>query len=114
MKLLAKEVRLHFCPATVTCRHPCGEFPPAPATQNEKVAARQWTTRAGRMLLLAGLFGLAAAVAGVLASTLRPGLATGPLVVLTAAAICVVSFVAAPERGWLWRRSTLRGGEESP
>jgi manganese/zinc/iron transport system permease protein len=78
------------------------------------VAARQWTTRVGRMLLLAGLFGLAAAVAGVLASTLRPGLATGPLVVLTAAAICVVSFAVAPERGWLWRRSTLPAGEESP
>jgi len=68
------------------------------------VAARQWTVRVGPMLLLAGLFGLAAAVAGVMLSTLRPGLATGPLVVLAAAAICLVSFVAAPERGWLARR----------
>lgn len=68
------------------------------------VAARQWTSRVGPMLVLAGLFGLAAAVAGVLLSTLRPGLATGPLVVLAAAAICLVSFVAAPERGWLARR----------
>lgn len=68
------------------------------------VAARQWTNRVGPMLLLAGLFGLAAAVAGVLLSTLRPGLATGPLVVLAAAAICFVSFVVAPERGWLARR----------
>jgi manganese/zinc/iron transport system permease protein len=68
------------------------------------VAARQWTSRAGPMLLVAGLIGLAAAVAGVAVSTLRPGLATGPLVVLAAAAICLVSFVAAPERGWLARR----------
>lgn len=68
------------------------------------VAARQWTSRVGPMLLLAGVFGLVAAVAGVTASTLRPGLATGPLVVLAAAAICGVSFVAAPERGWLARR----------
>ncbi|MFM8413906.1 MAG: metal ABC transporter permease, partial [Planctomycetota bacterium] len=67
-------------------------------------AARQWTDRAGTMLVLAGVFGLVAAVAGVAASTLRPGLATGPLVVLAAAAICLVSFVAAPERGWLARR----------
>jgi manganese/zinc/iron transport system permease protein len=74
------------------------------------VAARQWTDRAGPLLVLAGLVGLAAAVAGVAASTLRPGLATGPLVVLAAAAICLVSFLVAPERGWLrrrWREETL-------
>jgi manganese/zinc/iron transport system permease protein len=68
------------------------------------VAARQWTERAAVMLLLAGLFGLTAAVAGVAASTLRPGLATGPLVVLAAAAICMVSLLLAPGRGWLARR----------
>lgn len=68
------------------------------------VAARQWTERAGTMLILAGLFGLVAAVAGVSASTLRPGLATGPLVVLAAAVICLVSFIAAAERGWVARR----------
>jgi manganese/zinc/iron transport system permease protein len=68
------------------------------------VAARQWTSRVGPMLLVAGLVGLAAAVAGVGLSTLRPGLATGPLVVLAAAAICLVSFLVAPERGWLARR----------
>ena len=68
------------------------------------VAARQWTQRVGTMLLLAGVFGLTAAVVGVAISSLRPGLATGPLVVLAAAAICVGSFLAAPERGWLTRR----------
>jgi manganese/zinc/iron transport system permease protein len=68
------------------------------------VAARQWTDRAGPLLVLAGLVGLAAAVAGVVVSTLRPGLATGPLVVLAAAAICLVSFFVAPQRGWLGRR----------
>jgi manganese/zinc/iron transport system permease protein len=45
------------------------------------------------MLPLAGLFGLAAAVAGVAASSLQPGLPTGPAVVLAAAAICLVSFL---------------------
>lgn len=73
-------------------------------------AARQWTDRAGTMLMLAGGFGLLAAVAGIVMSTLRPGLATGPLVVLAAAAICLVSFLFAPERGWLarrWREAAL-------
>ncbi len=68
------------------------------------VAARQWTDRVGRMLPLAGLIGLAAAVAGVAASAARPGLSTGPLVVLSAAAICAVSFLIAPQRGWIARR----------
>jgi manganese/zinc/iron transport system permease protein len=73
------------------------------------VAARQWTSRVGLTLLLAGLIGLAAAVVGVALSTLRPGLATGPLVVLAAAAICLVSFLVAPERGWLARRLSDAG-----
>ncbi|MFM8735162.1 MAG: metal ABC transporter permease [Pirellulales bacterium] len=73
------------------------------------VAARFWTDRVGTMLLLAGLFGLAAAVAGVAVSASWPGLAAGPMVVLAAAAIFVFSFLAAPERGWLARRREAAG-----
>jgi manganese/zinc/iron transport system permease protein len=68
------------------------------------VAARQWTDRGGTMVILAGVFGVIAAVAGVLGSAVRPGLATGPLVVLAAATICCVSFIVPPERGWVGRR----------
>jgi len=68
------------------------------------LAARQWTDRVGTMLLLAGVLGLVAAVVGVAASAATAGLATGPLVVLAAAAIFAVSFVAAPRRGWIARR----------
>ncbi len=68
------------------------------------VAARQWTERVSTMLVLAGIFGLLAAVIGVLGSAAVPRLATGPLVVLAAAAICGVSFLVAPERGLLARR----------
>jgi manganese/zinc/iron transport system permease protein len=86
------------------------------------VAARQWTDRGSTLLLLAGLFGLAAAGAGVIVGAAAPriaaavglqtptGLATGPLVVLAAAAIAAVSFVAAPDRGWIVRG--LRAAEE--
>jgi manganese/zinc/iron transport system permease protein len=56
------------------------------------------------MLLLGGAIGLVAAVAGVIVSAARPGLATGPLVVLAAAVVFLVSFVAAPSRGWMSRR----------
>jgi len=59
-------------------------------------AARRWTDRVATLLLLSGLFGLAAAVAGVAVTARVPGLATGPVVVLAAAAIFFVSLVAAP------------------
>jgi manganese/zinc/iron transport system permease protein len=62
------------------------------------VAARLWTDRVVTMLMLAGLFGLVAAVVGTLASATRPGLATGPLVVLAAATIFAVSLLVAPRR----------------
>jgi manganese/zinc/iron transport system permease protein len=59
-------------------------------------AARQWTDRAATMLLLAGLIGLLAAVAGVAASTAVPRLATGPMIVLAAALIFAASLLLAP------------------
>lgn len=62
------------------------------------VAARQWTDRAGTMLLLAGLIGLVSAVAGVAASAVVPRLATGPTIVLMAAAIFALSLLFAPGR----------------
>jgi manganese/zinc/iron transport system permease protein len=68
------------------------------------VAARLWTDRVATLLVLAGLMGFVAAVVGVAVSAMRPGLATGPLVVLAAAAIFAVSFLAAPRRGWIARR----------
>jgi manganese/zinc/iron transport system permease protein len=68
------------------------------------VAARLWTDRVGAMLLLSGCIGLIAALAGVAASGLVPRLATGPMIVLAAAAIFLVSLLFAPRRGWLARR----------
>jgi len=62
------------------------------------VTARLWADRVVTMLGLAGLIGLAAAVAGALVSAARPGLATGPLVVLAAAVLFAVSLVLAPRR----------------
>jgi len=68
------------------------------------VAARQWTDRVPAMLLLSGMIGLVAALGGVAASAVVPRLATGPTIVLVAAAIFAVSFFFAPDRGWLARR----------
>jgi manganese/zinc/iron transport system permease protein len=82
------------------------------------VAARFWTDRVGTMVVLSGLIGLAAAAVGVAASAARPGLATGPLVVIAAAGAFAVSFLCAPHRGWIARRAeaarglTVRRGDD--
>jgi manganese/zinc/iron transport system permease protein len=62
------------------------------------VAARLWTDRVGTMLVLSGAIGLIAALVGTFTSAAWPGLATGPLVVLVAAAIFAVSLAVAPQR----------------
>jgi manganese/zinc/iron transport system permease protein len=65
-------------------------------------AARQWSERLGTMVILAALFGAGAGVVGALVSASMRGLATGPVIVLVASAIVVVSLLFAPARGLLW------------
>lgn len=65
-------------------------------------AARQWTDRLGVMVALAALFGAFAGVAGATISSLGRGLSTGPVVVLVASVIVLVSLFFAANRGLLW------------
>jgi len=62
-------------------------------------AARQWAGRLEVMVPLAAIFGAVSGVVGALVSATGRGLATGPLVVLAATAILIVSLMAAPRRG---------------
>lgn len=62
-------------------------------------AARQWSDRLGRIVLLAALFGAVAGVAGALVSASTPRMPTGPTIVLSAAVIMIVSLLLAPQRG---------------
>ncbi|MFP4125681.1 MAG: metal ABC transporter permease [Alphaproteobacteria bacterium] len=80
------------------------------------VAARQWVTRLEHMVVLAAVTGVVAGVAGALVSAVGANLATGPLIVLAASALVVVSILTAPGRGVLWEqvarlraRRALRG-----
>lgn len=66
------------------------------------VAARQWCRRLEHMVVLAALFGIVSGVVGALLSASGPNLATGPLIVLAASAIVLISLLMAPERGILW------------
>jgi len=65
-------------------------------------AARQWTDRLGVMVVLAGVLGAAAGAVGAFVSASAARLPTGPLIVLAATAILVVSLLASPRRGLLW------------
>lgn len=69
-------------------------------------AARQWTDRLGRMVLLSMLFGALAGLGGALTSswlsTTTRRLPTGPTIVLLASAIVFLSLMLAPNRGLVW------------
>jgi manganese/zinc/iron transport system permease protein len=62
-------------------------------------AARFWTEDVGTMALIAALIGAIAGHVGASLSAAGPGLPTGPLIVLTAAAIFAASLALAPRRG---------------
>ena len=83
------------------------------------VAARFWTDRLGAMLLVSAVIGGAAGLLGTVLSATVPapagalsrGWSTGPLIVLVASMIFVISLLAAPRRGViadLVRRERLR------
>jgi manganese/zinc/iron transport system permease protein len=79
------------------------------------VAARQWVKRLGHMVILAALFGAISGITGSLISATGRGLATGPLIVISASVLVFISLLVAPQRGLLWEalnfqrnRRTLR------
>lgn len=65
-------------------------------------AARQWTDRLGWMVALAAFFGALAGVTGALISSSVRGLSTGPMIVLCASVIVILSLFLAPNRGLVW------------
>ena len=66
-------------------------------------AARQWTNRLEVMVVLASLFGAFAGLAGTAVSASIARISTGPVIVLVAVFIVLVSFIFAPNRGILFR-----------
>lgn len=71
-------------------------------------AARQWTDRLGWMCVLAACVGAFSGVLGAFSSAVLPKMPTGPVMVLAAACLFVVSLLFAPRRGlvyaWFRRR----------
>ena len=67
------------------------------------VAARQWTKHLGQMLILAGAVGAFSGATGAIISAIDAGLATGPLIIVVASIIVLISLAFAPERGLVWQ-----------
>ena len=66
------------------------------------VAARQWTERLEVMVILSAIFGAVSGIVGALISASARGLSTGPVIVLCASAIVLISLLFAPNRGLVW------------
>lgn len=63
------------------------------------IAARYWTERLAGMVVIAGIVGGISGVAGTLLSTTMNGMATGPLMILSATMMFLFSMICAPKRG---------------
>jgi manganese/zinc/iron transport system permease protein len=72
-------------------------------------AARQWTDKLSRMVILGGFFGALSGISGTLISSSGARLPTGPLIVLCMTALVVLSFLFASNRGLVWNWIRSRG-----
>ncbi|MFP4321604.1 MAG: metal ABC transporter permease [Anaerolineales bacterium] len=66
------------------------------------IAARQWTHKLDQMVILAALFGAFAGGVGAVLSALDANLPTGPMIIVVAFGVVMVSLAFAPDRGILW------------
>lgn len=67
-------------------------------------AARFWTDRLSKMVLLSAILGMLASIVGSFTSYISPGMPTGPCIVLAITLIAYSSFLLAPRRGLLVKR----------
>ena len=71
-------------------------------------AARQWTNSLSVMVVLAAVFGAFSGVVGTGISANYPNLSTGPVIVLVASVVVLISFIFSPGRGLLFKEIRFR------
>lgn len=71
-------------------------------------AARFWTQSLPKMVLLATLLGMIAGLAGTYISYVAPFMPTGPWIVMAISFIAYISFLLAPQQGFLARKMRQR------
>ncbi|MBU7593963.1 metal ABC transporter permease [Metabacillus halosaccharovorans] len=67
------------------------------------ISARYWTEKLSSMIIISGFIGGVSGVMGTLLSTVMEGMATGPLIIVAATIMFIISLVFSPKRGLLAR-----------
>lgn len=62
--------------------------------------ARYWTHKLTRMIFLSTFFGIFAGIAGVMLSTIKDNMPTGPWIVCSLFVLTFLTLIFAPNRGW--------------
>lgn len=66
------------------------------------IAARQWTNKLVQMIMLSAVFGAFAGSTGAIISAVDNNIPTGPLIIVVAFVVVLVSIAFAPGRGLIW------------
>lgn len=77
------------------------------------IAARQWTRKLEQMVILAAVFGAFAGAVGAVISALDSDIPTGPMIIVAAFVLVLISLAFAPGRGLLWSRLRLRANRRA-
>ena len=72
------------------------------------IAARQWTHKLNQMVILAAVFGAFAGGLGAVISALDSDIPTGPMIIVVAFILVLISMALAPGRGLIWSRLRQR------
>ena len=72
------------------------------------IAARQWTHRLSRVVILSGLTGFLSGVIGTLISSMGENIPTGPVIVVVVSVFVFLSLLFAPRQGLVARRMKKR------
>ena len=72
------------------------------------IAARQWTHKLDQMVILAAVFGAFAGGLGAVISALDSDIPTGPMIIVVASVLVLISLTLAPGRGLVWSRLRQR------
>lgn len=68
------------------------------------VAARQWTDKLWKMIVLSSLFGSISGTVGTFISSSFSQIPTGPVIVIVMSIIVLISILFSPKRGIIWRK----------
>lgn len=73
------------------------------------IAARQWTQKLDQMIILSAVFGAFAGAVGAIISAIDANIPTGPMIIVMAFLIVLISLGFAPQRGLVWTTLRRRG-----